>query len=338
MHNAYPAPTHDIHCTRPDCVLPSCVNQKLQKMKNNNPNKTKKPGRKPRCVNLKLQKRKTANTSKAKKPGRKPKVSMDQNKKMNVVGAGESTSRAWEDELEDILSILGVHNNDTAHQSSYATDNDVFAPDASDQQCPQVLQSVFGEELHLFEDSQTPSILPFCQSDHANPLVHLIEVPNTSRPEISVQSNCPIFPVTQHMEIDLTDSGGIAKSAFNANVAHNIDQSTGIANALELPYLMNRAVFRREGSPLENSLGLKRSPKQRKHQVRYPDREETGSTSDIKRKPRNPIQSPNKLFGILSLILQAFNDPLTAELEECYTGVLQRALAEIQSAVSIDNM
>lgn len=124
-------------------------------------------------------------------------------------------------------------------------------------------------------------------------------------------------------------------------------QATGIANALEVPYLMNRAVFRREGSPPENSLGLKRSSrtKQHKHQVQYPDREDTGNISHTKKKRFSNNQhltsliqpSPNKLFGILSLILQAFNSPLTAELEECYTGALQRALAEIQSAVSIYN-
>jgi len=44
------------------------------------------------------------------------------------------------------------------------------------------------------------------------------------------------------------------------------------------------------------------------------------------------IKSSSKLFGILSLILQAFDCPLTTELEERYVCALQRALEEIQTS------
>lgn len=188
---------------------------------------------------------------------------MDQNTKMNVIGAGESTSSAWEEELDDVLSILGVHNNDTAHHSSFAMDNDVFIPDASDQQYP-VLQSVFGEELHLFEDSGTPPIVPFCQFEQVNRQLHVSDVQSTSRPEMTSQSSCPVSPITQHM-----DSSEIASSALNANVTDNINQPAGITRDINFPYLMNRALFKREASPPENSFGLRRSTRknQRKRQV-----------------------------------------------------------------------
>ena len=49
---------------------------------------------------------------------------------------------------------------------------------------------------------------------------------------------------------------------------------------------------------------------------------EFGNSSDISRNPTSRIQCTRKLFGILSLILQAFQDgPYAAELEEHYASV-----------------
>ena len=59
--------------------------------------------------------------------------------------------------------------------------------------------------------------------------------------------------------------------------------------------------------------------------------DQTGSDPGVKT-PRGRFQTMGKLFGILSQILQAFDGPYTAELEECYTSALQKALAEIQAA------
>ena len=220
---------------------------------------------------------------------------------MNVTVPGESSSQVWEEDLEDILNILGQENFDTIHNSFHPSNNTLFLPD--DQQCP-VLQPDFSEELYpLFHDSQTFPILPFRQEEMQ--ILPVAEVQNTCRPGITVQSNFPVFPVTtQHMEIDETDSGEVAST-----------------RALKSPYVMNRAVFGREASSSGENQG--------KRQARYPDREETGNSSRT-----SPLQSPKKWSGVLSLILQAFNSPLTAELEECYTGALQKALAEIQ-AVSV---
>ena len=57
-----------------------------------------------------------------------------------------------------------------------------------------------------------------------------------------------------------------------------------------------------------------------------------GIESDIARNPSCRIQCMRKLFGILSLIFQAFEGPCTAEVEEHYTSALQRALDEINRA------
>lgn len=57
-----------------------------------------------------------------------------------------------------------------------------------------------------------------------------------------------------------------------------------------------------------------------------------GIESDMARNPSYRVQYMRKLFGILSLIFQAFEGPCTAGLEEHYASVLQRALDEILHA------
>ena len=229
---------------------------------------------------------------------------MDQGTMMNARGVDESVTKAWEQELEDILSILGLHNYDTGHHSSCWADDDVFIPDGSDQIYPVLPSPVLGEELHLLEDSGTFPPLSFCQSEQVNAELQVTEVQNTSQPAINGQFNGPILPLTQPMEIDLADLSKVGIDVRKANAADNINKPIDIASVPNPPCQMIRA---------ESTPHVK------------------------KRKPTTPIESPNKLFGILSLILQAFNSPLTEELEECYTGALQRALKEIQSAVALHN-
>lgn len=214
---------------------------------------------------------------------------MDQSTMMNARGADESVTKAWEQELEDILSILGLHDYDTGHHSSCWADDDVFIPDGSDQIHPVLPSPVLGEELHLFEDSGTFPPLSFCQSEQVDTELQVTEVQNTPRTGINGQSNGPILPLTQPMEINLANFSKVGIDVGKANAADNINKPIDIASVPN------------------------------------------------KRKPTTPIESPNKLFGILSLILQAFDSPLTEELEECCTGALQRALSEIQSAVAIYN-
>ncbi|CAH3184610.1 unnamed protein product, partial [Porites evermanni] len=75
-----------VPCTRPDCVLPGCVNLKLQTM-NNNTRKTKMHGNGPKssCI--------------------------AQNTEMGLTAAGQNAASLWDQDLIDILNILGDENN-----------------------------------------------------------------------------------------------------------------------------------------------------------------------------------------------------------------------------------
>ena len=174
------------------------------------------------------------------------------------------------------------------------------------------------------------------QTSSNNDLLAFPTLPVTiaSRPPITVQSDFPIFPVPHH----LFNSGKAAGDIPNANIIDNLNQPSDITSFQTSPCVMDGTVSGPETSSLENSSDLKRFSRknQGKFLLQYYERQENENTSNM-RKPTSSIHAPNKLFGILSLILQALNTPLTEVLEECYTGALQRALAEIQSAVTIYN-
>ena len=160
----------------------------------------------------------------------------------------------------------------------------------------------------------------------------------TSRPGISVQSGFPIFPVAHHLELDEIDSGKVAGDLTNDNITGNLNPPSDITSVRNSSCAIDGAVSGRETSSPENYFDLKRFSRENQGELllQYSETEENGNTSLIK-KPTSSIQAPNKLFGILSHILQALSSPLTEALEECYTGALQRALVEIQSAVAIYN-
>ena len=237
---------------------------------------------------------------------------MDQSTNMNVTRAVQNSSDVpWEEDLDDILNILGE--------------------DILDSHAP-VSQTAFGNKLRHIHDSTTPPTLPYYHHQEEIQPQCVGDVQRTFHSGVTVQSDFPVFPVTEHMDIDLTASSEVACYVPNANVTDRFNQTIDLASTQNSPHFMKHVVPGREASSRKNSFSSKHSTrkKQGKRQVQYLGREEAG------KQPNGPIQhSPNKLFGILSLILQAFNSPLTAELEECYTGVLQRALAEIQEAVTL---
>lgn len=165
-----------------------------------------------------------------------------------------------------------------------------------------------------------------------------LPVQTASRPRITVQSDFPVFPVAHHLKLDEIDSGKVAGDTPNANITDNFQQPCDITSVQTSPCVMDGTVSGPETSSPENSSDLNRFSRQSQGKLllQYFEREENGNASYM-RKPTSSRHAPNKLFGILSLILQALNSPLTEVLEECYAGVLQRALAEIQSAVTIYN-
>ena len=153
-----------------------------------------------------------------------------------------------------------------------------------------------------------------------------------SRPRLTVQSEFPNFPVAH--QLDVIDLGKLP----GGKPTDNNNQPSNITSVQTSQYVMNGVVSGPETSLPENSSHLKCFPKENRGKLllEYSEREENGNASHT-RKPTNSTQAPNKLFGILSLILQALNSPLTEVLEEYYAGALQRALMEIQSAVAIHN-
>lgn len=154
----------------------------------------------------------------------------------------------------------------------------------------------------------------------------LLPVQIASRPGITVQSD---FSIPY-------DSGKVAVDT--PNITDNFVQPSDITRVQNSLCVMDGTESGPETSSPENSSDLKLFSResQDKLLLQYCEIQEGGNPSNM-RKPASSMHNPKKLFGILSLILQALNTPLTEVLEECYTGVLQRALAEIQSAVTIYN-
>ena len=227
---------------------------------------------------------------------------MDRGRKKSrrsVTGPTRRVSHAqwWEKDLDDINDILRWEIPDTTHVSQTSLNNDLL----------------------------TFPTLP---------------VQIASRPRITVQSDFPSFPVAHQLNVDEIDLGKLTGDTHNTNFIDNANQPSNMTSVQTSPCAMDGAVSGPDTTSQENSCHLKCFSRgnQDKLLMQYSEREEGGNASHT-RKPTNSTQAPNcgKLFGILSLILQALNSPLTEVLEECYAGALQRALMEIQSAVAIYN-
>ena len=243
---------------------------------------------------------------------------------MEFTESSESTDHFWDQDLQDVLNILGLDNYGNTHSSCYPANNAIVILGEGDQR-PPALQHAFGEEANFFEVPQNIRQLPRDQKALKNKYVP--EVYSTSNPGMKVQSNCSVFPGNQHLQkIGQTETDYGASVVPTVNVPGNTNQPISTPNT---SCKMDSALFTTEAS----AFGVKRSRKdQAKLQAKYPDREETENSSPFKRRSRSPIQSASKLFGILSLILQALDGPLTTELEERYECVLQTTLIEIQNA------
>ena len=234
-----------------------------------------------------------------------------------------------DDFWEDILNIVQADNCGNTSSSSCPEDDDVIILDGeSNDQRSSALQHALDQTLSFFQDPLISEKPPRSQKEVRNKYVGQLH--GSSSPGISVQSNRPVCLVSQHLGISQADSAADdARIVPNVNVTGNTIQPISTPSTFSTSYKMDCAVPEAEAG----WYGVKRSlENEGKLQVKYPVREKTGDSSPIKRMPMIPVQSNNKLFGILSLILQAFDDPLTPKLEESYTCVLQRALLEIQNA------
>ena len=221
---------------------------------------------------------------------------------MELTAAGQSAASLWDQDLTDILSILGDENNPI---SSTLSENDLLSIlDGGDGQLlPATSQSTGEQEISTLQDAT---------------IIH-----NTPSDQTKVQN--------QHvMQFQRTLSLGTKMESYDSVLLKN--EQVGIEEAF-----LGKDTGTVQNGGTENSTGatprgVKRPVDNQYREVESTKKETTGGNTHARKKLRNPTQSTNNLFRILGLILQAFKSPLTSDLEEHYIRVLNRALFEIRNA------
>ena len=220
---------------------------------------------------------------------------------MELTAAGQSAASLWNQDLTDILSILGDENNSISFNLS---ENDQ-------------LSILDGGDGQLFSPSQFTGELELRTLQDA-PSIH-----NTPTDQTKVQ-NQPV------MQFQRTLSLGTKMESYDSVLLKN--EQVGIEEAF-----LGKDTGTVQNGGTENSTGatprgVKRPVDNQYREVESTRKETTGGNTQARKKFRNPTQSTNNLFRILGLILQAFKSPLTSDLEEHYIRVLNRALFEIRNA------
>ena len=221
---------------------------------------------------------------------------------MELTAAGQSAASLWDQDLTDILSILGDENNPISFNLS---ENDLLSIlDGGDGQLlPATSQSTGEQEISTLQDAT---------------IIH-----NTPSDQTKVQN--------QHvMQFQRTLSLGTKMESYDSVLLKN--EQVGIEQAF-----LGKDTGTVQNGGTENSTGatprgVKRPVDNQYREVESTKKETTGGNTHARKKLRNPTQSTNNLFRILGLILQAFKSPLTSDLEEHYIRVLNRALFEIRNA------
>lgn len=302
-----------VHCSKSDCVLSTCINSKIGKIKKDtDAARAQKRKRSRRQVN-------TAES------GMDSRVTKEQHTELFWEDIGTILDQhAFEDfrdtqtgsPYQDIAAIRDGTTTADPHGQSSA------APPCFGQRGMQLVRS----QPQPWMEEQNPSFPPVVQNSSC-----LVQSKKTSRQFLSAN---------QPMVTEQTDP----RQYFTA-----VPQNSQITNAMTTPTMnipsasdnccgatcsrLGIGTRSLEGLPFiltEYSKGNTQTCLN-SHQV-YSTVGQYGNTSDISRNPRGRFHPTRRLFGILSLILQAFDGPHTAELEECYTSALQKALTEIQAA------
>ena len=231
----------------------------------------------------------------------------------------------WDQDLTDILSILGDENNSI---SSTLSENDL----------PSILDGGDGELLPATSQStgekgistlQDPTIIHNTPSDQTKlQNQHVMQFQRTLTPGTKMESNGSLLLENDRLQIGQAFSGQDTGTILNDVIANTTQAASQSPTSHNTKYNMNCAVHTTGASPR----GVKRPIYNQSKQVEHCDKQIIGSNTQAKKNIRNPTQSTNNLFTILGLILQAFESPMTRELEERYICVLNRALFEIQNA------
>ena len=222
---------------------------------------------------------------------------------MELTAAGQSAASLWDQDLTDILTILGDENNPISFNLS---ENDLLSIlDGGDGQLlPATSQSTGEQEISTLQDAT---------------IIH-----NIPSDQTKVQ-NQPA------MQFQRTLSLGTKMESYDSVLLENAEQ-VGIGQAFsgqDTGTVQNGST---ENSTGATPRGVKRPLDNQYREVESTKKETTGGNTHARKKLRNPTQSTNNLFRILGLILQAFKSPLTSDLEEHYIRVLNRALFEIRNA------
>ena len=235
--------------------------------------------------------------------------------------SNECSNHSWNEDLDDVLNILGLNRFENSHSFSHdPVQNAGTALDDTDLRLP-ASQHAFGESFNSFQELPTFQATMFQKAVQNQ---HLKKMQSTSSPGMKVQSKrmrCLILP--QNQLLANLGSGSVVHVPDATDVT---DNSVRPISTVSVPTTSFKT-----GA---NSFSVRSIRNQAKLQTKYPNEEETGNHSPIKRKPTSTMQSSSKLFGILSLILQVFVSPMTPEREERSVRALQRALVEIKNARS----
>lgn len=234
---------------------------------------------------------------------------------MEVAESSDTTTHFWDQDLDDVLHILGL---ESPHSPSFREDNAVTIPD---EQLSPVSKYNLGADFNFFQNPlplQTPRLL---QNE-----VHHQQVAEmtTFSPKIKIQtrsSQCSASLQNHQLDICNADSSVVPDTT---DVISNSIQPINSPSAHTTSYNTDCAVMGPQSSRSTHN--------QAQLETKFRNGQKTGNSSPLKRKLASPIQGPSKLFRILSHILQAFESPMTTELEERYAFALQKALVEIQNA------
>lgn len=314
---------HALHCSESDCVLPICINSKVGKIKQNTDKaRVKKRGRRSRGVH-------TVDVG------------------MNTVAAKEANTELLWDDLDSILELHASENTHGHFGSSYqdtaaailepGTTHDPLGYDQGS-----ALQPSCGQRGIQLVRNQ-PQSIELCHSWMENPPYPVGR--NSPRRVKSTNTSRQFLSVNQRMVPHQTDSSEFATALLRAPNSQ-IRRTPLITPPISIPYAPDIRCDANRGQheigtglplafteyPKGNSQTVLTS-----HQL-HSIAGKFGNANDINRNPPGGFQPSVNVFRILSLILQAFDSPHTAELDECYTCALQNALAEIQAAKGLSKV
>ena len=221
---------------------------------------------------------------------------------MELTAAGQSAASLWDQDLTDILSILGDENNPISFNLS---ENDLLSIlDGGDGQLLLATSQSTGEqEISTLQDVTIIHNTPSDQTKVQNQ--HVMQFQRTLSLGTKMESNGSVLLKNEQVGIEQAFLGKDTGTVQNGGT----ENSTGATPR-----------------------GVKRPVDNQYREVESTKKETTGGNTQARKKLRNPTQSTNNLFRILGLILQAFKSPLTSDLEEHYIRVLNRALFEIRNA------